>query len=56
MNSRKRVECVLEQKEPDRIPWDSTFHYKTYDNLKKYVGIDTGPTSVLFRQIISKIN
>ncbi len=38
MNRRERVETTLEHKEPDRVPWDCSLSYETYDNVKKYLG------------------
>ncbi|MCK5569641.1 MAG: uroporphyrinogen decarboxylase [Spirochaetes bacterium] len=39
MSRRKRVETTLEHKEPDRVPWDCSLSFETYDNVKKFLGL-----------------
>jgi len=41
MSRRKRVETALEHREPDRVPWDCSLLFETYDNVKKYLGLKT---------------
>jgi len=53
MNRRKRVETALQHKEADRIPWDCSLNYKAYENLKKFLGINTGKDTVYNHNMVA---
>ena len=55
MNRRKRVEMALQHEEADRIPWDCSFNYKAYENLKKYLGISTGRDTIYNHNMVVRL-
>jgi len=55
MNRRKRVETALQHKEADRIPWDCSLNYKANENLKKYLGINTGRDTVYNHKMVARL-
>ena len=60
MNSRERVQMVLDHREPDRLPFDlggsvlTSIHVQAYRKLRRYLGLpEIEPTiSDIFQQIV----
>ncbi len=56
MTSRQRILAACRHQEPDRVPVDfgggtsTTLVVEAYDNLKRYLGLETGETRTLSKQ------